>query len=99
MNIKALFFTLALTLFSTLSVANEPKMDNSKHAGIEIVVNINQASAQEIADLLKGIGLKKAQAIVDYRDQQGPFQSAEELAKVKGIGMATVEKNRTRIEL
>ncbi len=99
MNVKAVMLAIVVALFSTLSVANETANDNAKHAGIEIVVNVNQASAQEIADLLKGIGLKKAQAIVEYREQQGPFQSAEDLAKVKGIGEATVAKNLARIEL
>ncbi|WP_162063213.1 ComEA family DNA-binding protein [Vibrio taketomensis] len=99
MNVKAVMLAIVVALFSTFAVANEIANDNAKHAGIEIVVNVNQASAQEIADLLKGIGLKKAQAIVEYREQQGPFQSAEDLAKVKGIGEATVAKNLARIEL
>ncbi len=99
MNVKAVMLAIVVALFSTFAVAKETANDNAKHAGIEIVVNVNQASAQEIADLLKGIGLKKAQAIVEYREQQGPFQSAEDLAKVKGIGEATVAKNLARIEL
>ncbi|WP_162045958.1 ComEA family DNA-binding protein [Vibrio taketomensis] len=99
MNVKAVMLAIVVALFSTFAVANETANDNAIHAGIEIVVNVNQAPAQEIADLLKGIGLKKAQAIVEYREQQGPFQSAEDLAKVKGIGEATVAKNLARIEL
>jgi competence protein ComEA len=49
--------------------------------------------------LLVGIGDKKAQEIVQYRDQNGSFQKPDDLANVKGIGAATVEKNRKRIEL
>jgi competence protein ComEA len=70
-----------------------------QYQGIEITVNINQASAEEIADLLIGIGLQKAQAIVEYRQQNGEFKSADELAEVKGIGTAIVDKNRDRILL
>ena len=49
------------------------------------VIDLNTAS---VADLtrLPGIGEKRAQAIVDYRESSGPFQSVEELTEVKGIG-------------
>lgn len=60
-------------------------------------ININKASAQQIADTLDGIGLKKAEAIIQYRKQHGVFSSADALMVVKGIGEATIEKNRRRI--
>jgi competence protein ComEA len=63
------------------------------------MVNINQASAAELAEALNGVGLKKAQDIVSWREQNGPFKAADELTQVKGIGAATIEKNRTRIQL
>lgn len=62
-------------------------------------VDINSASAAEIATALNGVGLKKAEAIVAYREQNGPFRSADELVNVKGIGLATVEKNREAIRV
>jgi len=62
-------------------------------------VNINQASAQEIADALNGVGMAKAEEIVRYRDSNGAFQHVDELANVKGIGLATIDKNRDRITL
>ncbi|MBU3071647.1 helix-hairpin-helix domain-containing protein [Aestuariicella sp. G3-2] len=62
-------------------------------------VNINTASAEEIADGLKGIGLKKAQAIVAYREAHGKFTQKESLTAVKGIGEATVAKNSKMISL
>lgn len=49
-------------------------------------VNINQASAEEIASKLSGIGPVLAQRIVDYRSAQGPFQNIEDLQEVSGIG-------------
>ncbi|WP_428801735.1 MULTISPECIES: ComEA family DNA-binding protein [Vibrio] len=73
--------------------------DSSKYEGIEITVNINQATAEELAALLTGIGIKKAQAIVDYREELGKFETAEDLVNVKGIGESILEKNRTRILL
>lgn len=61
-------------------------------------IDINRATAQQLTEL-KGIGLKKANAIVQYREQHGPFKSAEELAQVKGIGLKTVNNNRSNIEI
>lgn len=63
----------------------------------EQAVDLNRASAAELAAALHGVGMKKAEAIVAYREQHGPFASADELVKVKGIGLATVERNRSRI--
>lgn len=62
-------------------------------------VDINHASAVEIAEALNGVGAAKAEAIVAYREQHGAFKSADQLAEVRGIGLKTVEKNRDRIAL
>ena len=56
-------------------------------------VNLNTADAAEMADTLKGVGLKKAEAIVAYREQHGPFKSVQDLANVKGIGEKTLADN------
>ena len=60
-------------------------------------LNINTASASEIQKALIGIGAKKAEAIVQYREKHGNFTVAEQLLEVQGIGKATLEKNRDRI--
>lgn len=57
-------------------------------------VNVNTADAATLAANLKGVGQNKAEAIVAYREQNGAFKSADDLAKVKGIGDKTVEANR-----
>jgi len=62
-------------------------------------ININTASAEEIATSLTGIGPAKAQAIVEYRESRGRFVSIEELAQVRGIGQATVDRNRELITI
>ena len=62
-------------------------------------VDINTADAQTISQELEGIGLTKAQAIVEYREKHGPFKSAEDLSLVKGIGDRTVELNRDNIKV
>ena len=63
----------------------------------EARVNINTADVHELTDRLKGVGEKKAQAIVDYREANGDFRSLGQLEKVKGIGPAIVKKNRQLI--
>jgi competence protein ComEA len=64
-----------------------------------IPVDINQASADEIANALTGVGKNKAIAVVNYREAHGRFKTVDGLAHVKGIGLATVEKNRQSILL
>ncbi len=62
-------------------------------------VNINTADAATLSRELKGVGIKRAQAIVEYRQKHGPFKSADELALVKGIGPAALAKNRDLIRI
>ena len=62
-------------------------------------VNINSASAETLADALQGVGARKAEAIVAFREQHGPFGKPEDLTKVKGIGEATLANNLARIQV
>ncbi len=80
---KGLACAIALTL-STLAYAQE-------------TIDINTASVEELAQTITGVGTKKAQAIVEWREQNGPFASVDELVQVKGIGMKTLDKNRSRL--
>lgn len=83
--VPALLLTLASTVLCGPAVAG--------------AVNINSADAPTIAQELKGIGLKRAQAIVEYRTKHGPFHSADELAQVKGIGAKVIQNNKADIKL
>ena len=83
---KLLLTLLATSLLAAASWAAEP-------------VNVNTASAEQISENLKGIGLSKARSIVDYREANGSFQHADELVNVKGIGIKTVDQNRGLILL
>ena len=78
--------TLAATLLLGQVVFAEP-------------VNINTADATALAKALDGIGPAKAKAIVSYREKNGPFKSADQLAMVEGITQKLIEKNRADIRL
>ena len=56
-------------------------------------VSINSASAEDLARVMNGVGLKKAQAIVSYREEYGPFKTVEDLKQVPGMGSSLVERN------
>ncbi|MCD9029251.1 ComEA family DNA-binding protein [Luteimonas sp. BDR2-5] len=86
-SFKSIFASLVLSLLLAGSAFASDK------------VNINTADAETLARVLHNVGQAKAEAIVAYRDENGPFRSAEQLAMVKGIGLRTVENNRERIEL
>ena len=60
-------------------------------------VNVNTADAETISAELQGVGISKAIAIVEDRKANGPFKSADDLARVKGIGERTVDINRKNI--
>ena len=62
-------------------------------AGTAGKINLNKATAAELSQL-KGIGMKYAERIVEFRDKNGPFKQVEDLLKVQGIGPKTLEKNK-----
>ena len=56
-------------------------------------VNINTADAQALSKNIKGVGLKRAEAIIAYREKNGEFKTVEDLTNIKGIGFKLLEKN------
>ncbi|MCC4263721.1 ComEA family DNA-binding protein [Oceanimonas baumannii] len=83
------------SLLSILIATGAPAFASETNTESAVVtsININTASAEQLAQL-SGVGPAKADAIVQYRDANGPFKSVDDLAQVRGIGEATVEKNR-----
>lgn len=67
-----------------------------KEVGKEVKVNINTATVEELKTL-KGIGEKKAEAIIEYRKKNGSFKNKEELMKVRGIGKKLYESFQERV--
>ncbi|MEX2151273.1 MAG: helix-hairpin-helix domain-containing protein [Steroidobacteraceae bacterium] len=60
-------------------------------------VNVNTADAKTLARELEGVGKAKADAIVTYREKNGPFKSADELVKVRGLGKKLIEQNKANL--
>ena len=83
---KSLITLIVASLFSVWAWAAQP-------------VNVNTANAEEISEALKGVGMSKAEAIVDYRNSNGKFKHVDELVNVKGIGIRTIDINREYILL
>jgi competence protein ComEA len=88
--VRALFasFVICFVLAGTvaLSAADQAASTSTpKSAGAAAVVNLNTATAAQIATL-PGIGEKAAQRIIEYREKNGGFKKVEELMNVKGIG-------------
>lgn len=92
-SIVSVLLTLSLFIFSasTASFAADGKNEAMSSVQSSSQLNINTASNEQLASI-KGLGDKKAQAIIDYRALNGDFTSLDQLVNVKGIGQTTLNK-------
>jgi competence protein ComEA len=102
-NILSVLFVTSLFMSSYGFAAAPAAVDQQPVASAKVVaqqaaININTADAQTLTKL-KGIGLKKAEAIIAWRKANGAFKTVEQFADVKGIGEATLEANRKHIRI
>ncbi|TQI79220.1 competence protein ComEA [Serratia fonticola] len=112
-SLKLMLVVAMFSLLGAPAIAAEKPIQGQPQAGAasaktvnsggqaegELQVSINQADAEELASVLNGVGLKKAEAIVRYREQNGPFTEVEQLQEVPGIGPSLVERNRKRLKM
>lgn len=101
---KSIWLSVMVAVFGLSGMTAAAQVQDPAAAQVAVqmqsaMVNINQADAQTLARELQGIGMAKAQAIVDYRNARGDFATVDELLEVKGIGVATLERNRSRLTL
>jgi competence protein ComEA len=103
--ISAALFSL-IAGFSLAATANQTNPPSTAPAAVQAaavapvtMVNLNSADASTLEQVLVGVGEVKAQAIVEYRNANGPFTSVDQLLEVKGIGAATLEKNRSKMSI
>lgn len=88
---------LASLLMLAVPVLVPGAQANDELPPVPTSVNVNIADAPTIASILQGVGLARAQAIVEYREANGAFSDLESLRKVKGVGEVTLEANNEKI--
>ena len=97
-TLKQTCLTLLLTLGMAMSVspAFAQQNDINQTLAQPAPFDLNNASVEQLTQL-PGIGPRKAQAIVDYRNEVGRFLEVEQLTEVKGIGKKMLEKVKSRL--
>jgi len=99
LSLFSMLLLATLLVFAQQNISYAQQQLQSESQIPILTVNINSASAEEIADILTGVGLNKARSIVAYRDANGAYKKVDDLLNVKGIGPATLSKNRERLRL
>lgn len=99
---KANYFALVVALFVvSISGFSQGLPAKSKNpipiATQNAKINLNKADLSTLTGSFKGIGKKRAEAIIAYRDSHSGFKSIEELAEIKGFGQHFVDVNRDRL--
>jgi competence protein ComEA len=101
---SAIAFAALLALTNVTAFA-EPTAEKQleSNAGMavkeqQMMVHLNHSSLEQLVTL-KGIGYKKAEAIIAYREQVGAFKSVTELTQVKGIGEKILSDNKARLKI
>lgn len=94
--IAVAFLSCAATLPTYASLS--PKKPPEVHASVvSKPIDLNKADVSSLIGSFKGIGKKRAEAIISYRDSHSGFKSLEELAEVKGFGQNFVTANREKL--
>lgn len=81
---------------SKTSASSNESVQSNQLSAKSSLININAANSSQL-DSLPGVGPTRAQAIIDYRNTNGPFQKPEDIMKVSGIGQATYDKMKGKI--
>ncbi len=97
-NLGILLVVFAIGALAGLPAVASQSVAPASGAAVQSRVEINKAPAEELMKL-PGIGESTARAIVDYRQQNGPFGSVDDLIRVKGIGEKKLEAIRDLVVL
>lgn len=102
-RLSSLLLAVLVSLPLAATAAESPATESANAAAAQVaqtgLVNLNTADVTTLQRELAGIGATKAQAIVAYREEHGDFATVDELLEVKGIGEATLEKNRDKLSV
>ena len=92
----------SLLMLGSFAQADGGQQENTNETAVNktkvAVVNLNNSSIEQLVTL-KGIGQKRAQAIIAYREQVGQFKSVAELIQVKGVGEKVLSDNKARLQI
>lgn len=96
-------WSYAAILLGAICFAGNLSLAYANTSGVQLqiqeqVVSLNQGSAEQLQQI-KGIGPKLAQRIIDYRDENGLFETKEDLMNVKGIGELKFNKIKDSIQI
>lgn len=94
-----LFCVLWLSLSALAFAESSSLAFGEVHDELVIMVNINKDDSEKMATVLAGIGPARADAIVAYRIEHGPFTSVDELLNIRGIGERTLAAIRHQLHL
>ncbi|TKB45907.1 ComEA family DNA-binding protein [Thalassotalea mangrovi] len=91
---KKLLFAVVLSFIASVGISNYVYAAETVTTESEVMatVDLNKADVSQL-QAIKGLGAKKAQAIIDYREANGPFTDVKQLLNVKGIGEKFLMKN------
>ena len=99
---KAKFIAVVLSLcvvaIPVQAVSNPKIPPATKTETVSNKIDLNKADLSTLTGSFKGIGKKRAEAIIAYRDSHHGFKSLEELAEVKGFGQHFIEVNREKLK-
>lgn len=100
---RATLLAVVLSLFVLpLTIHAEPEpigaVSESTQSQTSKPILLNQADVDTLTQSFKGIGRKRAEAIIAYREANGGFKTIEDLALVKGIGKAFVDRNLQKLQ-
>jgi competence protein ComEA len=86
--VAAVFISLTLGSLPSYAVSHHhsPKTPEKSVLALQEKIDLNKADLAQLVGAMKGIGQKRAEAIIAYREEHHGFKSIEELAAVKGIG-------------
>lgn len=95
---KARFIAVLLSLFVVTLSVNAENQSPHQQSTVSGKIDLNHADITALTGSFKGIGKKRAEAIITYRESHQGFKSIEELSEVKGIGQHFVEVNREKLK-